>query len=320
MPGHSTTKILPTGAPVAEATAEPQAHTLTAEVMGTLCRSNVSYNGSLFESQILAGTEDLNAHYMCLCSKLVTKHLQSRGLLFGDAGQQVLVRLAKSLSEVVPNAAKLRKFLDRNPADSHTIEVDGFFSRKFTSTTDEEALAALHLFLRTSSNDSCVIGGSFGDMAEDPWVPIDGAPSHVLIEICVTGTEAVYKMFQLAKDIIVARNMSGPTSFTPLPILYLNGDMESANTAAASLGEALRHVRASAGSSDEELQWLLLQLQRTCILFTPYRNVFQALNDMKANMVSRSDFLELKSDVASLKGNMENIDSTLRILISSLRR
>jgi hypothetical protein len=282
---------------------------MTAQVRDGLCRSDASYNGSLFESQILAGSKDLKDHYMCLCSKLVTKHLQREGL-FSDTDHRVLVQLANSLKEVAPNNAKLQKFVNRKHTDSHTIEVDGFFSRISTqpSAEDSKAHAALKVFLQASSNDCCMIGGSFESIAKDPWVLFEGAPSHVLIEICVTGTEAVYKMFQLAKDVIVARKLRDQPTFSPLPILFLNGDIESATAAAASLDTALKRVEAEA-NSDVELRWLLDHLQRTCILFSPYRNVFQALKDINNEMLTKlsgvdSSIAAINSDMAEMKSNM----------------
>ena len=284
---------------------------MTAQVRDGLCRSDASYNGSLFESQILAGSKDLKDHYMCLCSKLVTKHLQREGL-FSDTDHRVLVQLANSLKEVAPNNAKLQKFVNRKHTDSHTIEVDGFFSRISTqpSAEDSKAHAALKVFLQASSNDCCMIGGSFESIAKDPWVLFEGAPSHVLIEICVTGTEAVYKMFQLAKDVIVARKLRDQPTFSPLPILFLNGDIESATAAAASLDTALKRVGVEAeANSDVELRWLLDHLQRTCILFSPYRNVFQALKDINNEMLTKlsgvdSSIAAINSDMAEMKSNM----------------
>ena len=181
------------------------------------------------------------------------------------------------------------------------MEFDGFFTRRAIARGDKAAHDALWGFLGRTSTNFSRLGDSencLPDACHPPLFNAEAQPTHVIFEVCITAEEALYKIFQLAKDIYVAHNIADHTNPIPLPILYVNGDIVSAREAVRSLCAILNSYK----SSNPALDNLVATLRQTYVLFTPYRNVYDVLNDLTGNMNG------LKGEMVDLKGQVDGLE------------
>jgi hypothetical protein len=282
-----------------------------------LTRVNASANGKLFESQVLAGCHHLHKSYACLDSKKTVAYLKMRHgqKIFTDEQLANLHKVSALLcpSEGSLKSAKLELIAEKKAFKVENMEFDGFFTRRAIARDDEAAHNALWGFLgRTSTNFSRLDDSEncLPDVCHPPPFKAEAQPTHVIFEVCITAEEAQYKIFQLAKDICVAQNIADHTHPVPLPILYVNGNILSAREAVRSLRTILHGYKSSSPALDN----LVATLKQTYVLYTPYRNVYDVLNDLTENMKA------LEGKVDGLKNEMASMKTELMAAILSIAR
>jgi uncharacterized protein (UPF0147 family) len=167
---------------------------------------------------------------------------------------------------------------------------------------DMLALAALHEYLSLTATRYCPLDSDseqpLAEFTNDTTLCVK-APSHVIVEVCVTGANAAQKLFQLAKDWTVCTN-SGFPNFAPLLILYLNGDIKVANAAVAAAKETL-----CVKQDNVEVSKLMEVLRHTVVLYTPFRNVYGALQDMHKSLEEMRKDQDVRD--ARLQNSMEEM-------------
>jgi uncharacterized protein (UPF0147 family) len=259
-----------------------------AEYLEQVSYDDAGANGQMFELQVLNGNSKFNQWYTRISSRELVKDLQrgpSDEILPGKpivTGKQLaaLQGLASVLTKMDDGCKKLKKYCQTNGISAVDLEIDGMFCRS-PNKSDEEALAALHEFFALTATRYCSLASDSGqplaDLTSDTALCVS-APSHVIVEVCVTGAKAAQKLVQLAKDWTVCTNSRFPHS-APLLILYLNGDINVANAAVAAAKEALRVEQ-----DNVEVSNLMEVLRHTVVLYTPFRNVYRALQDMHDSM------------------------------------
>ena len=266
------------------------------DVQEQLARVDVSANGQFFESQVLAGSTCLNESYVCLDSKKTILFLQNRnGAIFSKAQSEALHGLAKLISGVFVTDLKLEKIANNKEFKAVGMEFDGFFTRRTASHCNEAHTAIWNFLGRTSTHRSRLDSTPDPQLAtfdRAPLVSSSDQPTHVVFEVCITGEEAGFKLFQLAKDICAAHNIGDHKEPITLPILYLNGNLASANKAATMLHNCLQAHTPSSPMTD--LDALVAALRLTYVLFTPYRNVYDVLDNIQEQMAARDKAVDSK--------------------------
>jgi hypothetical protein len=290
-----------------------------AEYLKRVSCDDAGANGQMFELQVLNGNSDFNQWYTRINSREFVKDLQ-RGpnkAIVTDEQLTALRGLATELSKMDQGCKKLKKYCESNGISAVDLEIDGMFCRISPNESGEGALAALHDFLMLTATHYCPLdsdpGQPLAEFTSDTAL-CGKAPSHIIVEVCVTGAKAAQKLFQLAKDWTVCTNSRFSDS-APLLILYLNGDIDHANSAIAAAKRAL-----CVEQDNVEVSKLMEVLRHTVVLYTPFRNVYRALQDMRENIAkSMKDMREniakdqdvrdarLREDIAKVQRSMEEM-------------
>lgn len=269
-------------------TAENTAKSKPQSVRETLGRNDAVANGALFESQVLAGSSSLNGVYVCLDSQKVTANIardtvkDGGSKLFTEGQLATITRGAVILHQADPADKKLARYATMG-VSGDDMQIDGFFW--LDSTDHDEALAKLQAFLMQTATQYCKL-----DSDSDLSPLLDGgnlcphAPPFVIIEVCVTGEKAAHKMLQLVRDYLVSKkNLAGHLNSKnettkpqpdPLLILYLNGDVAKANAAISNVRDVLK--KEVEQNDDEQTKSLRTVFKNTVVLYTPFRNVYEA--------------------------------------------
>ena len=195
----------------------------------------------------------------------------------------------------LPNNIECDMFMHVQKVKNDNEEI-GVFSYILESVTEKKDVFQLNPGYDKSRNEAL------------PDVMLQ-ADDHLWIEIAETPDSIPGKLWQLNRAYVHFETQERPLA--KVAVICLNGEKDLYDDA---VKIALNHWNA-----DELTSWTILKKIPVYVLYTPNRNVYRSLHKIETQMATKSDLVELRSDLEGLRKTMATMETNLAEVLAAVK-